>query len=159
MKKPLEPNSTVTLIVSAGPAPIAIPDVTGLDHELPAVVVEPEVALVERERHGLRGARRERQALEAAQAAHRLRDARHRIVDVELHDVIAQASDRATQVSAQLERSGVLSSWMIGGLGTLVALGQDRGSLRDGVVAADRAFVRRELRALTDTRIHLAATE
>jgi serine/threonine-protein kinase len=29
--KKVEPNSTVTLIVSAGPAPIAIPDVTGLD--------------------------------------------------------------------------------------------------------------------------------
>src|SRR5215216_1057056 len=59
-----------------------------LHDELPGVVVEPEVALIERERHRLRGAGVERDTLEAAQPPHGLRDARHRIVDVELHDVV-----------------------------------------------------------------------
>ena len=73
-------------------------DLPRLDDEPPAVVVEAEVALVEVERHRLLLARIERHPLEAAQAAHRLRDARDRVVDVELRHVVTGAVARVGDV-------------------------------------------------------------
>ena len=69
-------------------------DPARLDDEPPAVVVEAEVALVEGEADRLLLARIERHPLEAAQAADRLRDARHGVVDVELGHVVALARRR-----------------------------------------------------------------
>src|SRR3954465_15321524 len=65
-------------------------DLPGLDHEVTPVVVEPEVAAVERERDPLRLLRLEGAPLEAPQPADRLRDARHGVVEVELHDLVAR---------------------------------------------------------------------
>src|SRR3954453_9414629 len=64
-------------------------DLTGLADLPPAVVGEAPVALVEGERDGLLLTGCERHALEAAQPPHRLGEARHRIVDVELDDLVA----------------------------------------------------------------------
>src|SRR4029453_350029 len=67
-------------------------DLARFDDELATVVVEAEAALVEPERNGLRLARIQRDTLEPAQAAHRLRDAGNRVVDIELHDLVAGAA-------------------------------------------------------------------
>src|SRR6266545_4162176 len=69
-------------------------DLARLHDELAAVVVEAEVARVERERDGPCLARVQRHALEPAQAADGLRDGGHRVVDVELHDLVTLAATR-----------------------------------------------------------------
>ena len=66
-------------------------DPARLDDELAAVVVEAEVAPVERERDRPLLAGRERHALEPAQPPDRLRDARHGVVEVQLHDLVARS--------------------------------------------------------------------
>src|SRR6266511_1489250 len=67
-------------------------DLARLHHELAAVVVEAEVALVERERDRGCLAGVQRHALEPAQAADGLRDAGHRVMEVELHDLVTLAA-------------------------------------------------------------------
>src|SRR6478672_687298 len=76
-------------------------DLARLHDELPIVVVKAEVALVERERDRFLFALGERQALEAAQAAHRLRETRNGVVDVELRHVIAGTSAGVGDVHAR----------------------------------------------------------
>src|SRR5215470_1234574 len=57
-------------------------DLTGFDHEPSHVVVEADVAAVERERDSLGLAGCQGDAFKGAQPADRLGDARHRVVDV-----------------------------------------------------------------------------
>src|SRR4051794_31200492 len=80
-------------------------DHSRLHDELAAVVVEAEVALVERERDRLRLALAERDALEAAQPPNRLRDARDRVVDVQLGHVVTRTVARVGDSHARGERS------------------------------------------------------
>ena len=79
-------------------------DPARLDDEPPAVVVEAEVALVEGEPDRLLLARVERHPLEPAQAADRLRDARHGVVDVELGHVVALAVTGVGDVHRRVTR-------------------------------------------------------
>src|SRR5215208_1292002 len=67
-------------------------DPSRFDHELPAVVVEAEVALVEGEGDGAGAAGVEGHALEPAEAADGLGDAGHRVMEVELHDLVPAAA-------------------------------------------------------------------
>src|SRR4029450_3308095 len=63
-------------------------DAARLHDEAAAAVLDPEVAPVARDRHGPPLARSQRHALEPTEPAHRLGDARDRVVDVQLHDLI-----------------------------------------------------------------------
>src|SRR5690348_18441120 len=60
------------------------------DGELSLVVVEAEFRGPQRERNLLRLAGPQRHPLESVEPAHRLQDAGHLVVDVELHDVVAR---------------------------------------------------------------------
>jgi methyl-accepting chemotaxis protein len=56
-------------------------------------------------------------------AALQTSDADYQSMDKALDDVIDQVSRRSTELTAQLERSASLASWLLAGLGALAALG------------------------------------
>src|SRR6266568_8399397 len=67
-------------------------DLTRLHGEAAAVVVEAEVVGAQGEGDRRPGTRIQRDPLEPTQPAYRLGDAGHRVVDVELHDVVTRAA-------------------------------------------------------------------
>src|SRR5450755_5030042 len=71
---------------------------SGLDHELPLLVVEAEVLATQREPDRLRLSRRQRHAPEALELLHGLQDARVVLVEVELNDIVAGDGPRVGDV-------------------------------------------------------------